>query len=175
LQRLALADLVDSLFRWVGAPLALDELVRSIAELQQLKEIEQVSATPDAADEEADLLLQLPDPQPGSERLLVLKRYLQRIWETVAAMSRRHRCALLLNLRDETGGNALRLFPATVASLGQMAQLLELSKEEFAALWPRLPLSDLEIAQLLACERDQIISCRKSVRRVLEKIRAEFE
>jgi hypothetical protein len=173
---LPLADLVQAILQWLGGPLTLDNLVQVIATLQNLKEDVQFSARRSEEDEEPDLILRLPDPQPGQDRVLLVKLFLQRILETIATMSLRHRYAVLLNLRDENGGNALWLFPPTgVASLSRLASLLEMSPPQLAQLWPRLPLPDLEIARLLDCERSQVINCRNSVRRVLLKLRKDFE
>ena len=175
-QTMPLADLVAALLQWIGGPVALDNLVQSIAALQNLKEDIQVSAHRNDDEEDEDFILRLPAPQPGQDRMLLVKLFLQRILETIATMSLRHRYAVLLNLRDEHGGNALRLFPPTgIASIYRLAQLLEMPPQQLAQLWSRLPLPDLEIARLLNCERSQIINCRNSVRRALLKLRRDFE
>jgi hypothetical protein len=172
---LPLVELVAAILQRAGGPLTLDHTVQIIAALQNLQEDVQISARPGEEDEGEDFILRLPAPQPGQDRVLLVKQFLQRILETMATMSLRHRYALLLNLRDEQGGNALWLFPPTgVASLGRLASLLEMSPPQLAELWPRLPLPDVEIARLLDCERSQVINCRNSVRRVLLKLRKDF-
>ena len=82
----------------------------------------------------------------------------------------RSRMALLLNLRDQSGDSALRLFPALgIASIRQIAGAMELDANEMALLWPRLPLDDLELAQMLQLSRQQVINLRKSARQRLAR------
>ena len=80
-------------------------------------------------------------------------------------MPRPQRCALLLNLRDDGGGCALTSLPATgVASIRDIARVMEMAADTLAGLWKRLPLSDLEISTLLGVSRQQVINLRKSAR-----------
>ena len=74
----------------------------------------------------------------------------------------------LLNLRDSQQRDALMLLPLTgVAGLPEMSAVLELSLNELAVLWNRLPLDDLSIARLLGVSRQQVINLRKSARQRL--------
>jgi hypothetical protein len=58
---------------------------------------------------------------------------------------------------------------AGVATLRQIAAALEMSDEEFARLWPRLPLDDASVARLLGCARQQVINLRKCARERLAR------
>ena len=81
----------------------------------------------------------------------------------------RQRMALLLNLRDEGGGVA-GLLPITgIATVRQIAAALEMADEDFAGLWPRLPLDDASIAGLLGVTRQQVINLRKCARERLAR------
>jgi hypothetical protein len=84
---------------------------------------------------------------------------------------------LLLNLRDETGGNAIALLPHTgTATLRQIAELLAIPAIDLAELWHRLPLDDDTIALRLGLTRQQVINLRVAARRRLTrrmKIQAE--
>jgi hypothetical protein len=95
---------------------------------------------------------------------------LQLVWEEICALPVNQRAALLLNLRDEAGRNAVVLFPLTgVASFDEIAAAIEMSSDELIAIWPRLPLADLDIAQTLGLERQQVINLRKSARARLQR------
>lgn len=109
-----------------------------------------------------------PDGAPGAAAVLTQKQDLARLWVEVTQLPLAQRTALLLNLRDEQGGSALAYLPASgVATIRQIAALLELPAEELAGLWRRLPLSDLEIAARLAISRQQVINLRHSARQRL--------
>ena len=96
------------------------------------------------------------------------RRLLTRVWDEVAALPLRQRVALLLNLRDATGAGLLWLLPiAGVATIRQIARVLEFSDAEFAALWGRLPLDDATIGERLGCTRQQVINLRMAARKRL--------
>jgi hypothetical protein len=57
------------------------------------------------------------------------------------------------------------MFPAAgVATIAQVAAVVEVPLDELAALWPDLPLDDNTIAARLGGTRQQIINLRKSAR-----------
>lgn len=90
---------------------------------------------------------------------------LGRLWREILTLPLRQRVALLLNLRDDDGGDAIAVFPATgVASVGQIAAAIEVPEADLARIWSRLPLEDQEIAARLGITRQQVINLRKSAR-----------
>ena len=90
---------------------------------------------------------------------------LARLWQEVRQLPLGQRTALLLNLRDAGGGDALDLLPLTgTATLREIAAALELPAGELARLWPGLPLDDNAIARRLGITRQQVINLRKSAR-----------
>ena len=98
------------------------------------------------------------------------RRALERLWNEIALLPLSQRVALLLNLRDDAGACALTSLPATgVASMRRIAEVIGMPAEELAALWPRLPLNDLEIAARLDLSRQQVINLRKSARQRLTR------
>ena len=82
--------------------------------------------------------------------------------------------ALLLSLRDHTGAGVLWLLPILgLASIRQIAGVLDIPALEMAELWRRLPLDDLTIAQRLDCTRQQVINLRMAGRkRLATRLRA---
>ena len=163
----SLADTVRAVLRAAGGPVALDTLVGLVAARLQL-DIQ--AADPTMVARFAERLHAIPDPQASVTTKIDRRRYLQELWREIVLLPVRQRAALLLNLRDATGGGAIGLLPiAGVASMRRIAAVLDLAAEEFATLWPRLPLDDDEIAVRLGLRRQQVINLRKSARERLSR------
>jgi hypothetical protein len=114
------------------------------------------------------------DPRVDIAAELEQRAHLEWVWTEVKALPLRQRRALLLNLCDDPGEGVAALIPVTgLASVEGVAQLLELSVEEFRAIWDDLPLDDLAIAGLLGVSRQQVINLRRAAReRLNRRIRA---
>ena len=81
----------------------------------------------------------------------------------------RQRIALLLNLKDEQGNSQIEMLPFTgVATMRQIARVLEMEDEEFARLWNELPMEDAQIARRLSLTRQQIINRQKIAKNMRE-------
>lgn len=90
---------------------------------------------------------------------------LSRLWEEVTLLPIRQRIALLLNIRDASGEAMVHFFPATgIASIHQIADVLQLPFDTFSILWDELPVEDNRIAAMLGLTRQQVINLRKSAR-----------
>jgi hypothetical protein len=99
------------------------------------------------------------------------REHLQKVWSEIKEMPVRHRVALLLNLKDKQGDCVVWLFPILrVASIKQIAQMLEFPTEEFAAFWRELPWDDVKIAEHLNLTRQQVINLRQSARARLVRL-----
>jgi hypothetical protein len=106
---------------------------------------------------------------------LEARELLARLWGEIATLPSRQRAALLLNLRDDSGGSALALFPQTgVASAAEIAAALDMKPEELAALWNDLPLEDDRIGVLYDLRRQQVINLRKAARERLGRRMARW-
>lgn len=93
------------------------------------------------------------------------RAWLAALWLEIADLPRNQRAALLLNLRDHGGDSALRLLPALgIAGIHEIAVTLEMDPVELATIWGRLPLGDLELAEILTLERQQVVNLRKAAR-----------
>jgi hypothetical protein len=153
------AGAIAAIFAFTGAPLRLYDLVEGVALL--LNVCDQTSSASEI-DIPADTL-------PMEERI-GHRETLVRLWGEIAELPCPQRCALLLNLRDDGGGCALTSLPATgVASIREIARVMEIAAETLAEFWKRLPLNDLEIAGILDISRQQVINLRKSARERLNR------
>jgi DNA-directed RNA polymerase specialized sigma24 family protein len=174
LQLMNPAELTLAIFKSAGVVMELDDLVTLIADLQGVKSIEFASVQTD--DEESnDPYEGLADKGGDVANELEQRRYVERLWQEICELPARQRAALLLNLRDDKGGDVIALFPMLgVASLRRIAEALELPAEEFAKLWHDLPLDDATIAGRLGLTRQQVINLRKSARERLARRMKEF-
>jgi hypothetical protein len=101
----------------------------------------------------------------AADRAMIEKESLGELWRDVIELPRAQRCALLMNLRDAGGNGVIELIPATgTASFESLAEVLEITSEALARLWPDLPLEDARIAEMLGLSRQQVINLRKSAR-----------
>ncbi|HEV3197811.1 MAG TPA: hypothetical protein VGZ73_07880 [Bryobacteraceae bacterium] len=159
--RMSPPDLLRAVFESAGGPVEFDALVDFAAELWGVKDL---SVPLDRVE-----ALQGDPPAPSGDHA-VLDSRLRELWKEIGELPRAQRVALLLNLRSEDEKCAMELFPLTgVASMREIAVLLEIPAEEFASLWTRLPLDDQSIAERLQVTRQQVINLRKSARRRLER------
>jgi RNA polymerase sigma factor (sigma-70 family) len=103
------------------------------------------------------------------------RRFLARLWSEIALLPRRQRVALLLNLREPGGVDAVDLFVILgIASIETIAEVLEIPPAELEQMWTELPLSDNAIAGLLGVHRQQVINLRKSARaRLARRLRSD--
>jgi hypothetical protein len=87
------------------------------------------------------------------------------MWDEIKQLPLKQRAALLLNLKDSEGSDLLSVIPINgIATFAEIANLLELSRDQFTAIWREIPLGDLKIAKLLGVTRQQVINLRKSGR-----------
>ena len=90
---------------------------------------------------------------------------LQETWAEIKQLLPRQRAALLLNLRDESGRDALVLFlAAQVVTLPELVKVSGLTEQQCAEVWHRLPLSDREIGRILGLTEKQVSNLRKAAR-----------
>lgn len=112
---------------------------------------------------------------PEAIERLETRQLLEKLWREIVALPERQRVALLLNLRDETGGSALALIPLLgVATTAEIARALGMRADELAAVWDDLPLDDDRIGSILDARRQQIINLRKCARERLGRRMARW-
>lgn len=153
LDRNATADALVEIFKWHGQPLLFNDLTRVTAELWLVAEQEHVDVS-EATDAGLDPTVQIEQ-----------REYLQRLWREIRDLRVAQRTALMLNLRDSDGMNAVALLIFTgIATFDDVAAALEMEPARLKELWPRLPLSDLKIGEMLGMKRQQVINLRRAAR-----------
>jgi DNA-directed RNA polymerase specialized sigma24 family protein len=104
-------------------------------------------------------------------RTASLIELLKDIWNQVRLLAPPQPAILLLQLPDSYARNMLLEFVThEIAPEDELATAIGLTIDQLQALYPRLPLSDHEIAQELGLERAKIRSIRQSARRRLKRL-----
>lgn len=163
-----IAELLAAVFDFAGNPMRFDDLVDVVADLLRIKDI------PFTEDEGRG-----NPAQPDQATFAVeaeQRDYLRGLWAEICALPLDQRRALLLNLRDDEGGTMTPLIVhARIASIRQLAEALAMPAEEFAEMFGRLPLNDLNIGELIGASRQRVINLRKAARRRLSRRMARLD
>ena len=158
--RRGVVAMLAAIFDVAKAPLLLDELVSVTAKLWGVTD-RVVQVDPERRNGSLG-----PDP----ESYLLERRGLERLWDEIGQLPIWQRAALLLNLRSGEGDSPIVFFPVMgIASIRQIAEVLQIPAGEFAALWNQLPVDDQMIAGRLGVTRQQVINLRKSARERLRR------
>ncbi|MGH9901002.1 MAG: hypothetical protein ACRD68_04085 [Pyrinomonadaceae bacterium] len=168
LAQLSPAELVAPVLEFAGSPVEIDELVTVVAEILGIRDA-RPRAEPEAAGRGRPSQLS-SDPRGAVDEAFDRRARLRRVWDEILQLPPRQRAALLLNLRDETGGAAIALLPVLrLATMRQIAEALRMSAEELAETWGRLPLEDAAIAEKMGASRQQVANLRKCARERLSR------
>lgn len=164
-------ELLTAIFNWTNAPVEIDLLTGVCADWWNVTdETVAIDQPKTGADGEETAQIQLADSRPDAFTENERRGYLQRLWNEIADLPTRQRAAVLLNMKDENGRGVIDLWLVVgVATAEEIAAVLEMSVERFAALWNDLPLEDNRIAEILGLTRQQIINLRKSARERLAR------
>ena len=162
------AELVAAILEFTNSPLEIDELVSVMAELLGIRDAR--AQTEPETMRPGDLCQLSSDPRGMIDETLDRRAKLRSVWDEILQLSLRQRTALLLNLRDDSGGAAIALLPLLrVATMRQIAAALEMAAEELAAIWNDLPLEDAAIGSKLGASRQQVANLRKCARERLSR------
>jgi hypothetical protein len=154
------ADQLANLFQRVNAPVPFNDLAVLMARLWNVRD--------GVADLEEER--EIADSSCPVDVTLSQKQWLAALWNRICELTREQRAALLLNLRGPDGGCGASLLVTTgTATVKQIAQTVGIPDVDFAQMWGRLPLGDLEIAGMLSLTRQQVINLRKYARAKLSK------
>ncbi|MEP6740874.1 MAG: hypothetical protein ABJB61_00135 [bacterium] len=167
-----LTNVLTVVFQAADGPVSLDELVNVVADLWLIKSATAATAKQVIIDDRgASLVDQTVDVAKAVEQRIHLKE----LWREISELPFRHRSALLLNLRDAQGRGVITLLPiARIATIQQIARILEFPLGDFAKIWKELPWDDNAIAAHLGLTRQQVINLRHSARGRLLKLLKDY-
>lgn len=162
-------DAVVAIFERAGAPVPLETLVRIAARLWNVSETRM---------ESADDWMIVHGSRQGATHAArhETRQFLEVLWREIRQLPPQHRAALLLNLRDADGVNAVALFLLVgVARFEEIAEAVGVTPEELENMWESLPADDLAIAARLNLTRQQVINLRRTARERLARRTLTFE
>jgi Sigma-70 region 2 len=177
--------LLDPLFRRLGGPITLDDLVAVVSALVGLREDRHDSFD----DDESELDEHIADSGLTPEQIVQIRSSLVRLWAAVVRLKPDHRCAYLLNVPGPGKSRAeLEVFVihgvASVRAIGDAVALddgqYRIAYDEialddgdraesavarephqhFVVLWNYLPLADALIGRMLGLAQQQVINRR---------------
>jgi DNA-directed RNA polymerase specialized sigma24 family protein len=164
--RNALTALLAGYLSKCDGPVLFDDMVDRFAAALGISEPFEVS------DDADDIYDRYPDSSPGIDAVLESAAGVKTLWNRILELPPEHRKALLLNLRDTGGENALvTLWLTRSAGLRDIAAALEISIEKLTEIWNSLPWDDLRIAEHLGRTRQQVINLRQTARAKLMRWR----
>ncbi len=153
-------NLLIVIFNFANAPLSLNDLLSTVAEIQEIKDRKNLL--------DSEIFLMSEKFSASKDKIqteIEQQENLRKVWAEVLLLPLRHRLALLLNLKDKQGDAVIRLLPLLrIASIRQIAEALEFSPDEFASVWNELPWDDLKISEYMNLTRQQVINLRQSAR-----------
>jgi RNA polymerase sigma factor (sigma-70 family) len=115
------------------------------------------------------------DSAPESADALATRETLELLWNAIRELPLPQRRALLLHAHDSGGSSVIPLLVFTgVATLDDMAAVLDYNRAYLERLWIRLPMPDLDIATLLGVTRSRVIGLRRAARERLDRARERF-
>jgi hypothetical protein len=146
-------EALEAVLEGIGGPIAFEALVDVVADLWNVRDI---------VIESGEFP---PDTRHDQLRSMEARQYLEALWAEIRELPANQRTALLLNLRDSAGSNAVTLLLLlNITSVEEIAGGMGLTEQELNGLWEQLPLDDLTIASRLQLTRQQVINLRKSAR-----------
>jgi DNA-directed RNA polymerase specialized sigma24 family protein len=158
--RLHPADQLANIFQRAGAPIPFNDLALVMARLWNVRD-----GAPDTEEEK-----EIADSGRPVDVTMAQKQWLGVLWKQIGELTRNQRAALLLNLRGPDGDCGTSLLVSTgIATIRQIALAVGIPDLEFAQVWEKLPLSDLEIASRLSLTRQRVINLRMYARAKLKK------
>jgi DNA-directed RNA polymerase specialized sigma24 family protein len=155
-QTAALPEVVAWVLEQAGGPLPWNEFVTAIAFVLQVKD-ERISI-------EGSKLGPLLGGTSEPDRETSDRVQLRACWDVIRKLDVKERAVLLLKAED-----LLDLELSQVATVDNIASVLELPLSRLLELLPRLPLDDQEIAQLLKIQRQTVVNLRRQARSTLRR------
>jgi len=166
-------DLTDpatlkALLNWIGHAVHLDSLVNAAVAIGRIAE-------PVAISDPIDV----PELDDGSDipQVVEWRFQLKWLWNEIQELNVSQRRALILHMRDDGQRSVVEFLPlAKVASLREVAAVLEMPVEELAGMLDKLPLGDIEIGEMLGVGRQKVINMRNDARKrlVRRSVKAEW-
>ena len=173
IQSMEMANLLAAIFKDVGEPIRLNDLVNLISDIKQINDLPAASFEADGA----RLGSRLPDSKARIDLVLEMRDPLVRYWRWARELPRDLFLASLLYGRDSSGEDVISLLlHAEITTKAEVAGLLGMTQDQFRDLrFNRLPLDNKGISQELGIKLDQVYKLRVRAGKRLELLLAEID
>ena len=164
------AELILLVLHNFGCPVRFHDLVDLVSIAAQGVQVQTISINDTHYVQAGPLVTYQPDLIAGHEN----QRLLHGLFQEIQKLRVEQRKSLLLNMTDSYGFGIEWFIFAQVATEERLAQLLELTIEQFRSLLNELPMSDREIARDLGISETRVMNIRRAVRKRLDRHRRAF-
>ena len=164
------AELILLVLNNLGRPVKLDELVDLVNIAGAGVQVQTISIDDKHYVQASPLVTFQPDIITGLDN----RRLLTGLFSEIQKLRVEQRKSLLLNMTDSYGYGIEWFLFTKIATEEHLANLLEISIDQFRSLLNELPLSDAEIARDLGVSQNKVMNIRRAVRERLERRRQAF-
>ena len=164
------AELILLVLNNVGCPIKFDEFVDLVNIASAGVQVQTINIDDEHFVQSSPLVSYQPDFIGGIEN----QRLLNRLIAEIGTLRVEQRKSLLLNMTDSHGFGIEWFLFTQIATEEHLANLLEVSIEEFRRMLNDLPMSDAQIARELGIGESQVRHMRRAVRERLQRRRQAF-
>ncbi|MEK6321023.1 MAG: sigma-70 family RNA polymerase sigma factor [Acidobacteriota bacterium] len=172
IQLMDIDDLLASIFKEVGVPIGLTDVVNVVADIRGVKDAPVASFDANGA----SLSLQLPDSKLRVDSVLEMREPLMRIWQGLQELPHDQLRAYLLYARDSSGEDLINLcLAAEIATESEIALHLRMGMDQFRDLrLNRLPLDNEGISKELGVTVERVYKLRYRAGKRLKSLLSEI-
>ena len=164
------AELILLVLNNVGRPIKFDEFVDLVNIASAGVQVQTINIDDEHFVQSSPLVSYQPDFIGGIEN----QRLLNRLIAEIGTLRVEQRKSLLLNMTDSHGFGIEWFLFTQIATEEHLANLLEVSIEQFRRMLNDLPMSDAQIARELGIGESQVRHMRRAVRERLQRRRQAF-
>jgi RNA polymerase sigma factor (sigma-70 family) len=175
IQSLGTDDLLASIFKDIGEPINLTDVINVVSDIRGVKDAPVASLDANGS----NLSLRLPDSKVRVDSVLEMREPLMQIWQGLRELPRDQFRAYLLYARDSSGEDLINLLVgAEIATEEEIALLLGMTLDEFRYLrLNRLPLDNETISKELGVTLERVYKLRfragKRLKSLLDEINSK--
>jgi len=175
IQSLGTDDLLASIFKDIGEPINLSDVINVVSDIRGVKDAPVASLDANGN----NLSLRLPDSKVRVDSVLEMREPLMQIWQGLRELPRDQFRAYLLYARDSSGEDLINLLVgAEIATEDDIAMLLGMTLDEFRYLrLNRLPLDNETISKELGVTLERVYKLRfragKRLKSLLDEINSK--
>jgi hypothetical protein len=159
------SQIIAELFYWIGGPVEIDVLVRTIAYLLDIQD-EQIESLDDPSPARREVYF--VSSTRSDESHLEANQLLARLWQAVIQLPAEQRDAFALSFEDEAGQDLFTMLRAAeIVNWNEIAQGMGRSVQEVVRLRGRMPMNGASVAEELRASRENVYKWRfRAIRRL---------